>query len=109
MNDVPTTYAAIWRYELGPVCAGQLVITPTGLYLDGADRSGRTRSANARIDEISSLRIGRTPAERIDGRSSVIVDLSGGDRLLISSASGLGQTREIADRVSHIAKVGHRP
>ena len=34
----------------------------------------------------------------------MIVDLSGGDRLVISSASGLGQTREIAERVSRIVK-----
>jgi hypothetical protein len=102
---VGTSYAAIWRSGRGPVCAGQLVITPNGLYLDGADRSGTTRSAKAGVEEISSLRIGRTPAERIDGRSSVIVEVSGGDRLVISSASGVGLTREIAERVSRLAKV----
>ena len=98
-----TSYAALWRYGTGPVCAGQLVMTPTGLYLDGADRSGTTRDAKAGVEEIRSIRIGRTSAERIDGRSSLIVELSGGDSLVISSASGLGLTREIAEQVSRLA------
>lgn len=97
-----TSYAALWRYGAGPVCAGQLVMTPQGLYLDGADRSGTRKTARAGVEEIRSIRIGRTSGERIDGRSSLIVELSRGDNLVISSASGLGLTREIAERVSRL-------
>jgi hypothetical protein len=94
-----TSYAAIWRHGAGPVCAGKLIIAETRLHLEGADRSGTRRSVDAVAGEIASVRLGRSQAERIDGRLSVVIGLAKGDALMVSCASGLGITHEIADRV----------
>jgi hypothetical protein len=95
-------YAVIWRDASGPVCAGQLELLRHGFQLEGADRSGADSVEVVDADEICSIRIGRTPQDRVDGRSTLIVERSDGDCLMIASAIGIGMIHEIADQVGHL-------
>ena len=104
MGRMATSYAVLWCEAGGTICTGELKVLRTGFRLDGADRSGVATMQEVDCDEIVSTRIGRTAADRVAGRSSLIVERSGSDRLLITSAVGIGVTREIAERLGHLTE-----
>jgi hypothetical protein len=100
---VAETYAVLWRTQGRPVHAGQLELLAGGFQLEGADRAGARALEIVDADEIVAVRIGRVADDRVDGRSTLVVERSTGDRLLIASATGLGRTHELADAVSRLA------
>jgi hypothetical protein len=99
---VPVTYAVLWRTGRGPVYAGQLELRRQGFQLEGADWFGDGSVEVIDAREIASVRIGRAGDERVEGRSTVIVERSSGDSLLIASAIGVGLIHELADEVGRL-------
>jgi hypothetical protein len=99
---MPRSYAVFWREGSGGVCVGQLEPLRGGFRLEGAQRSGSRVACEITADEIVSISVGRGPAERIDGRPSLIVERSANGRLLIASAMGVGMLHEIADRIGSL-------
>lgn len=105
---VAANYAVLWRKDCGPVCAGQLEFLRHGFQLEGADRSGTDSVEVVDAAEIRSIKIGRTPQDRVDGRSALIVECPCRDRLLIASAMGVGMIHEIADHFGQLVAAGAR-
>jgi hypothetical protein len=92
------SYAVLWREPDGVVCSGALQLGPERLRLGGNCRDGRSREHEIAYGDVTSTRIGRAPGERIDGRSTLILE-AGGATLLITSAVGLGMIHEMAERL----------
>jgi hypothetical protein len=61
-------------------------------------RDGSVSEYDISYRDISTARIGRLPRERIDGRSTLILE-TGQLRLHITSAVGLGMIHEMVERI----------
>lgn len=90
------SYAVLWRRPDGVICSGELQLQPDALRLEGTCRDGSVCEYEIVYTDISSVRIGRLPRERIDGRSTLILE-AGELRLQITSTIGLGMIHEIAE------------
>jgi hypothetical protein len=99
---VTSTYAVLWRTDRGPIYAGQLELRRQGFQLDGADWFGDDSVEVVDAGDIASLRIGRAGDERVEGRSTLIVERSSGNCLHIASAIGVGMLHELADAVGRL-------
>lgn len=97
------SYAVIWSLNGNGICAGELQISRRRLCLDGADRSGTGAALEIRADEILDVEVGRAPGKRIDGRPTIVVSRTRGDRVRIASATGVGLTGEIAEALGRLS------
>ena len=91
-------YAVLWREPGGVVCSGELELRPEALVLAGRCRDGRACEHEIAYRDVSSTRIGRAARERIDGRSTLILEALG-LTLHITSPVGLGMIHEMAERL----------
>lgn len=102
--DLSTSYAVLWRWADGPLCAGELELNEHFLRLEGGYRDGRQVSLGIAYEDVEKAFIGRAVRDRIDARPTLIVDVRGEPRLLVTSAVGLGMIHEMAERLgTHIA------
>ena len=99
----PLSYAVSWRDAEGRVTGGELELGADRLRLEGADRDGTPVAREIPYGEITSVRIGRSGTERIDGRSTVVIEPRRGLALVVTSAVGFGTVQEIAERLASIA------
>ncbi len=95
-------YAVLWREADPQVFAGELEFEDERLRLQGASRLGIPETFELAYGEIASVHFGRAHDERIDGRSSLVIEPRSGERVLVTSATGLGLTHEIADRLGRM-------
>jgi hypothetical protein len=96
------SYAVLWKNTEGTLFAGGLVFERDRLVLDGASRGRRRTTLELAYSEIEQVSVGRGQDERIDGRSSLIIELHGGRRLLVTSATGAGMNHDIAEQLSRV-------
>ncbi len=94
------TYAVLWRDREGEVCSGALMIVDGTMRLEGANRQGQPCSVELAPDAVQDMRIGRAMADRIDGRTALVLRLRPDHKLLVASAVGLGMIHEMADRLA---------
>ena len=95
-----TSYAVLWQEVVDTSCSGRLELGRDRLRLEGMRRPGGGPKATELLyEEITCVRIGRTAGERLDGRSSVVVETERGRALLMTSTTGLGMNREIEERL----------
>ena len=100
---MPTTYAVIWR-EREVSYAGVLELGGHGFTLEGTSRTEPRTVHELRCRRVVRIQVGRSPADRIDGRPAVIVELHDGRKLSIASAAGVGFGQEIADRLRQLVQ-----
>jgi hypothetical protein len=93
-------FTAVWR-ELGDDAAGvgRVDLDAECLYLDGRRRGHRVHRVLP-LAQISGARRGYSELERIGGRSTLVLELTGRRPLLISSVFGIGLLAELADCLS---------
>jgi hypothetical protein len=91
------SYAVVWSEALGPLRSGKLELGREGLELEGES------SRSVPYAEIEGLHVGRLVPERIGGRPSIVLELVGGEALLIGSVAGLGTLHELAERLAGLA------
>jgi hypothetical protein len=94
-----TSYGVVWREGRSPLARGKLELLPRTMRLEGMTGSEPTTREIA-YDYLSEIRIGRSPAERIDGRPSLLLAPRTGDTLSIASVAQSGVVAEIAERLS---------
>jgi hypothetical protein len=104
-----TTYGVVWREGHKPLARGKLELLPRAVRLDGVSGSEPT-SREIAYEQLSEIRIGRSPAERIDGRPSLMLAPLTGDVLAITSVAQTGVVAEIAERLAtlQLGKDGRR-
>ena len=94
-----TSYGVVWREGSGPLARGKLELLPQSLRLEGMTGSEPTTREIA-YDVLSEIRIGRSAAERIDGRTSLVLAPRTGDAVSIASVAQAGVVAEIAERLA---------
>ncbi|MDX6487281.1 MAG: hypothetical protein QOF43_2434 [Gaiellaceae bacterium] len=95
-----TSYGVVWREGEQPLARGKLELLARVLRLEGMAGSEPT-TREIRYGDLGEVRIGRTNAERIDGRPSLVLAPSVGATLSIASvAQQTGIVAEIAERLT---------
>jgi hypothetical protein len=97
-----TSYGVVWREGEQPLARGKLELLPCALRLDGMTGSEPTTREISYCD-LSQIRIGRTPEERIDGRPSLLLAPRTGVSLSIASVAQAGALAEIAERLAALS------
>jgi hypothetical protein len=93
-------YAVLWRDNKGEICTGALIIGKNSLRLEGTNRKGEHRSVELSSAASHALRIGRAAADRLDGRTSLVMQTGEDRTLILASAAGVGMIHEMADRLA---------
>jgi hypothetical protein len=89
------SYGVVWREGDQPVVSGKLELLPRGLHFEGRDRQ-----SDIPYERLSGVHVGRTAAERLDGRPSVVLERQGGDVVTISAVAQSNLVGEIAERLA---------
>lgn len=89
--------AVVWRVGDSPVSCGKLELDDEGLVLSGASAPQGLRIA---LGDVTSVSIGRTTDERIDGVASLVVERRSGDRLLAYVFGSVAALSELVELIS---------
>jgi len=100
IRSVRGSHAVTWHEDGLPNYTGKLELTPAELRFEGASARGRTSVQTLRYEDIASVRVGRGPDERLQGRPTLLLERRSGGLIRISSLTGLGTIRELADNVA---------
>jgi hypothetical protein len=92
-------YAVVWRTGDGPTSSGSLELGEDELILHGASGLEGLRIP---FDELSSVEIGRSAGERINGNKSLVLERPSCERVLIAALGGVGFLGEITDLVARL-------
>jgi hypothetical protein len=95
----PHDYAVVWRTGDGPTSSGRLELGADELVLHGA---GGPEGLRIPFDELSSVEIGRSAGERINGDKSLVLERPSCDRVLIAALGGVCFLGEITDLVARL-------
>ena len=88
------TYAVSWRDSEGSIDSGRLELGPQGLCLDGADK------LEIAYGDLTAVSIGRGSADRLGGRTTVVLSRRSGRPLWIAPVAQHAALLELHDRVS---------
>jgi hypothetical protein len=93
------SYGVVWREGTAPLASGKLELRADALRLDGM--AGREPvSRDVAYDSLATVRVGRSAAERITGRPSLLLERRSGPPIAITSVSQPGVLVEIAERLA---------
>lgn len=94
-----SSYGVVWREGALPLARGKLEQRPDALRLDGM-AGGRPVSCDLAYDSLVTVRVGRSAAERVGGRLSLVLERRSGFPIAIASVAQLGVVAEIAERLA---------
>lgn len=95
----------VWRELEGPAFAGSLTLGPDGIRLDGTSGAFH-ETRELPLADIVATRIA-TSRDRLDGRPTLIIDLSGRRRIQVAAVAGIGVVREIGDALARLLSGSH--
>ena len=93
------SYGVVWKKDGREPVAGKLELDADRLRLDGNDRDHLTVYVLAYRD-LTTVRINRDLADRLDGQPTLLLERSNGDKLRIASLAQAGIVSEIAERLA---------
>ncbi len=88
----------VWTEDDGTANPGRLELAGIHLRLVGGSRDAE-QVRELELREIVSTRLGRTPAERIGGRLTLVIELRNGGSMRIAGFERPGAIRELADQL----------
>jgi hypothetical protein len=91
------SYGVVWREGARPIVAGKLELLPRGLRLEGRDRW-----QDIPYEHLAGVHVGRSAAERLDGRPSVVLERRGGELVTIGTVAQSNLIGEIAERLAEL-------
>ena len=94
-----SSYGVVWREGTLPLVSGKLELRADALRLDGM-AGGQPVSRDLAYDSPVTVRVGRSAAERIGGRLSLVLEQCSGLPIAIASVSQLGIVAELAERLA---------
>jgi hypothetical protein len=86
------TYGVVWREGASEPATGKLELLTACLRLDGRDGSREIP-----YSRVTDVHVGRLPAERLDGRPSIVLEELGRPAVTITTVSQTGLVGEIAE------------
>jgi hypothetical protein len=93
------SYGVVWREDSLPKASGKLELLPQAVRFEGAV-AGRPTTRELAYESLSAVRVGRSPAERVDGRPSLVLERRSGVPVTIASIGQSGVVAEIAERLA---------
>jgi hypothetical protein len=97
-----SSYGVVWREGAFPLASGKLELRADALRLDGM-AGGRPVSRDLAYESLVTVRVGRSAAERIGGRPSLVLERRSGLPIAIASVSQPGVVAELAERLADTA------
>jgi hypothetical protein len=88
------TYGVVWREGAAPLATGKLELLADAVHLEGLGRMQEIPYSG-----LARVRVGRTPADRIDGHPSVVLEQIGRAPVTIAAVAQPGVVREIAEQL----------
>lgn len=98
----PNAYAVVWREAGGPVLAGKLELGADGLRLEGSGHRGLVARRRLEYADLAEIRIGREPAERINGLPSLILERGAGQSIAVAVLESPGAVFELSDVLANL-------
>ena len=93
------SYAVSWKDSEGSTESGRLELGPQGLHLEGAG------TLEIAYGDVTAVSIGRGQADRLGGRTTVVLSRRNGEPLWIAPVAQHAVLLELYDRVSaHVRK-----
>src|SRR3954451_10573826 len=89
------TYAVVWLEDNGPTASGRLEFRERGIALTGA-----SVEREVTLEELRAIRVGRSPEDRLDGRSSLVLELREGGVIRVASVAQPGIVAALARRLA---------
>jgi hypothetical protein len=100
------TYAVSWQEADGLRCSGRLELGS-----DAARFEGRSNGAGAtrivRYQDIERLRLARSSGDRLQGRPTLVLELTGGNVVKVASVAQPGIVGELLERLVRLADRPH--
>jgi hypothetical protein len=97
-----STYAVVWQEPGGPVFAGKLALGPGRLVLGGSGPGGSLASFGIPYGDLASVRVGRTPEERLNGLACLVLERRGGPPISIGPVSGTGSVFDVGQALAEL-------
>lgn len=93
-----TTYAVVWREGDEPLASGRLEVRSRSVVFDGA-RKGNPVEREIPIENLLTIRVGRSREDRLDGQPSLVLERRTGQAIRVSSVAQPGIVSELAQRL----------
>jgi hypothetical protein len=90
-----TSYGVGWREGESPLVTGKLELQPRAIRLDGLERAQEIP-----YELLTSVRLGRSAGDRIDGRPSVVLERRAGAPVTITTVAKPSLVGEIVERLA---------
>ena len=105
------TYAVVWREGNEPVASGCLEIRARSVFFSGAAGDGAVER-EVPLDSLRSVRVGRLPQDRLDGRASLLLEPLEGPVIRVAGFAQPGIVVELAEQIAALEVApeyaGHR-
>ena len=97
------SYAVTWEEPDGVRHSGRLELGTNALRLEGRNGHAESRSSKVvRYGDVKAFRLARSTGDRLQGRPTLLVELSSGAELKVASVAQPGVVAELADRLSEL-------
>lgn len=106
-NERPVRYAVAFRVAPGAPAAGALVVCEDRVLLEGQSSEGRSELSVPYAD-ITEVRIGRSPEERLNGKPALLIEREGAQPIQIEPL-GFGLLHELAEILTSLALENANP
>lgn len=100
MQYMRQSYAVVWIDGEGPLYAGTLELGRGRLRLAGSSPGLGLLTLELAYVNLAAARVGREPAERLDGAAVLVLERRQGPPLRIGSLSGPGTVQELASALA---------
>jgi hypothetical protein len=94
-----TSYGIVWQEGTLPVATGRLELLSRGVRLEGL-AGARSTERDLAYESLAGVRIGRSGAERLDGRPTLVLERRSGVPIRIASVAQSSLVAEIAERLA---------
>jgi hypothetical protein len=102
------SYAVTWQEPDGGRHSGRLELGANALWLVGRNGHGHG-SKVVRYGDLKEFRLARSSGDRLQGRPTLLLELSNGTELKLASVAQPGIVAELADRLSGLTGSWGRP
>jgi hypothetical protein len=93
---VRASYAVVWREGHEPAASGRLEVRPRSVAFTGADH-GRAVERIVPLESLRTIRVGREPRDRLDGRCSLVLEPRVGATIRVAAVAQPGIVSELAE------------
>ena len=95
------TYGVVWREGDEPLARGKLELLAHALRLDGLSGTDPV-SREIAYDGLAGVHVGRSPAERLNGHSTLVLEPASGASISLAAVAQPGVVGELAERLAEL-------